>query len=248
MEVVELHVSGLIPTRPDRLYAAWLDERDHASFTGGGPAQIEAKVGGTIVTGDGRYSGKITKLRSGTQISFTLRTPDFPEQAEDSKVTVSFDTHSDAETLIEIRHSKVPGPLGPELERHWLDHYVMPMRGFFAALPASPPPAPPQAAPEAKPPAAKATPAKKSTAPKSTGPSSSSADGAQKAASGKAVKEAAPKQAPANKAAAKKAPPKGTAAKKAPATKAAPKKAPPTGTAAKKAPAKKAAPKKAPAK
>ena len=238
MEVVDLHVSGLIPALPDRLYAAWLDERDHASFTGGRSAQIEGKVGGAFATGDGRYVGKITKLRPGAQISFTLRTKDFPELSEDSKVTVSFDARSDGDTLIEIRHSKVPAPLGPEFERHWLDHYVMPMRVYFAALPPSEPA-------EAKP---SPSPPKKAEVAKDEGKASASTGPVESMAKKPPAKKTAAKKAPAKKTAAKKAPAKKTAAKKTAAKKTAAKKPPGKKAPAKKAPAKKTAAKKTAAK
>lgn len=224
MDLVTIQVSGLVPGEPSRLYAAWLDASQHGSFVGGKDVQIEAKSGGAIVTGGGRYTGKVSKLKTGAYIGFTLRSPDFPDDAEDSRVLIEFEGRDDGTTTLVISHSRLPAPLVPEFESHWLDHYIMPMRMYFTAMieaeASADTPAESKSADSKKPPAKKTTAAKKTTGAKKSAAKSEPAT----------AKKAAAKKAPAKKAttkktaAAKKSPAKKAVAKKAPAKKASTKK------------------------
>jgi uncharacterized protein YndB with AHSA1/START domain len=145
MEQATVHVSALIPARAARVYGAWLDGKEHGSFVGGKETTVEARVGGRIETYGGTYRGKITKLRSGSHISQTLRSDDFPEDAPDSRLSIDFIDRPDGTAEMVIHQTDVPDFLVGAFETHWIDHYVSPMRMYFAALPevpAAPAPAP----------------------------------------------------------------------------------------------------------
>ncbi|MGF1508279.1 MAG: SRPBCC domain-containing protein [Myxococcota bacterium] len=182
MELKTVHVSALIPARHERVYEAWLDEREHTSFVGGKKTIIDARVGGHIRAGDGGYTGVFTELQPGSRIVHTFESGEFPKDAAESQVAIEFSSRADGSTELNILHTGVPAPLVPLMETHWLDQYVTPMRMYFAALPERPavpsssggeaaPAEPSDAAPPARP-GARGGGTKKAAAPKASGDTS----------------------------------------------------------------------------
>lgn len=211
MQLDTVVITGLLPTRAARVYGAWLDDREHSSFTGGQATQIDAKVGGAIQAGT--YSGKLVKLRTGSCIGFTFRTPEFPDEQPDSKVEVKLTERDDGTSAVEITHSQVPTALVPIVESLWLDRYLTPMRMYFASLPELPGErasesgsAPEKAATAPARSKERASSARKAAAKKSAGTKSKSA--ARASGTRRAAKPAAAKPVPKKKAAAKKSPAK----------------------------------------
>lgn len=149
MKLDTVVITGLLPARAARVYGAWLDEREHRSFTGGQDIELESRVGGRIQSAP--YRGKIVKLRNGAKLGFTLRTPEFPDEQPDSRVEIDLEDRDDGTCTIRIEHSQLPGALVPLMESLWLDRYLTPMRMYFAQLPELPTvPAPGAAASKAK--------------------------------------------------------------------------------------------------
>ena len=218
-----LLLSRNFPVSADRLHAAWLDEKEHAAFTGG-PATIEPRVGGLARAWDGYIDGRFVSIEPG-RIVQTWRTTDFGKKDEDSRLEVRIEPAGAKGCTLTLIHSDIPEGQGERYEEGWVEFYFTPMNRYFSA----------------KKPAAAKKAAPKKVAPKK--PAAKKAAAKKPAAKKAAAKKAAPKKAAAKKATAKKA-----AAKKAAAKKAAPKKAVPKKAASKKAASKKAASKKAAAK
>jgi uncharacterized protein YndB with AHSA1/START domain len=203
MATESIHVSALIPARPEAVYDAWLSSELHARMTGGG-AQIEPYVGGAHRAWDDYISGKTLELDPGKRIVQSWRTLQFPADSGDSQIAVTFEDEG-GHTRVKIAHTDIPEGQGASYQSGWDVHYFSPMIAWFSSsAPAAEASAPPKAA-------------RKRTA--------------KKAAPKKAAKKAAPRKAapkkPAKKAASKKAAPKKVAKKAAPkkaAKKAAPKK------------------------
>ncbi len=270
MATEEIRVSALIQASPNRIYAAWLDERQHSAFTGG-RATVEPWVGGRHTAWEGFIEGMLVELDTGRRLTMTWRTTDFPKDADDSRVEVRLDPVAGG-TKVSIVHTNIPEGHAEKIKQGWKEFYLDPMKKFFSkpgamreairaasrarrlpipgvtsARPGSVRPKlrrpPPEPKPAEKAPAA--TEADKAPTRARPAPDKATKKMATKKA---AAKTAAPPKAPAKKAPAKKAPAKKAPAKKAPAKKAPAKKAPAKKAPAKKAPAKKAPAKKAPAK
>jgi uncharacterized protein YndB with AHSA1/START domain len=135
-------VSDLIPASAERIYAAWLDGKEHAAMTGGG-ATGEGRVGGAFTAWDGYIRGTNVELVPGRRIVQSWRSNDFPDGAADSQVEIKLDP-ADGGTRITLVHSNVPEGQGADYEKGWREHYFVPMRKYFTGTqPVMPAPLPP---------------------------------------------------------------------------------------------------------
>jgi uncharacterized protein YndB with AHSA1/START domain len=229
----EVRITDVLPGSPERIYRAWLDPEEHSAFTGGA-ATVEARVGGRHTAWDGYIEGRILELSPGRRIIESWRTSEFPEGAADSRLEVSFDPEGSTHTRLTLVHTDIPTGQGRQYEEGWVEHYLEPMRAYFAALAAggdstaveeefelmedAAPPAPVQKAPaaNAKKPAAKKPAVKKQVAAKAKAKGKKPVAKKKPAAKAKAKKPAAKKKQPVVKAKKKPA----AKAKKKPAAKA----------------------------
>jgi uncharacterized protein YndB with AHSA1/START domain len=224
-DVIDLTL--VVAEEPKRVFNAWMDPREHAQFTGGGLATIEPWSGGRFTAFDGDVHGIFLGVDAAARIVQTFRTPEFPPEARDSRVTVTFEPSAGG-TRLHIVHSDVPPNLLRKLQKSWESNYLKPLARYFVdasrkkaaekaakaaaktSAQAAPKPAPAKAAPRAT---AKARPAiaKAAPAPAKAGPTPA------KARPAKAKAQRAPQPARAapgaKKGAAKKASSKKTAAK-----------------------------------
>ncbi|MGI5862702.1 MAG: SRPBCC domain-containing protein [Myxococcales bacterium] len=83
-------LSALIPASPKRIYQTWLSSEERATFTGS-PAQIEDRVGSAFTAGGGYIAGTNRELLEGKRIVQSWRTTEFPPDAPDSLVDISFE-------------------------------------------------------------------------------------------------------------------------------------------------------------
>ena len=119
----------VFPVSAEQLYNSWLDSEEHAAFIGG-EASIEPKEG-TRFTAWGDYiSGKILRLETNRLIKMTWRTTEFPADAADSLVEVSFEDHKDGTQLV-LKHSKIPEGQSDNYRDGWQDYYFEPMHEYF---------------------------------------------------------------------------------------------------------------------
>ncbi len=85
MKLDSLRLTAIIPATPQRVYAAWLDAKEHSAFTGS-KATIEPRVGGRYTAWDGYISGRHVELSPGKTIVQTWRTTEFPPEAGYSRL------------------------------------------------------------------------------------------------------------------------------------------------------------------
>ena len=182
------------------IYAAWMSSEQHGAFIEG-TAEIHPCVGGKFQAWDGYITGVTLSLEEDSRVVQSWRTSDFPKDADDSKVVVTFEDAGSGTTLVALEHTGIPEGMGAELTEGWIDHYFTPMKKYFSLQ------------------AAKEKQRSRLQAAKDAWTKEIEKMAATKAATKKASAKKAAKKAPAKKAPAKKA------AKKAPAKKAPAKKA-----------------------
>jgi activator of HSP90 ATPase len=125
-----LKLDVVLPVKPAALYEAWLDSETHAAFTEGGPAVIEARVGGKHMAWDRYITGEQKVLEHGKKIIQTWRTTEFPADAPDSLLTVLFEAEGSG-TLLTVIHENLPQGTAAAYLKGWDDFYFQPMLKFF---------------------------------------------------------------------------------------------------------------------
>src|SRR5947207_14264238 len=86
MESFELKVE--LPASPERVYKAWISNKENEAFTGGGKVKIKAEAGASHSAWDGYISGKTLELEPTKRILQSWRTTEFPEDAKDSMLEI----------------------------------------------------------------------------------------------------------------------------------------------------------------
>lgn len=126
-----IKLSAVIPARPERIYEAWLDGREHSAFTGGGTASVDPRVGGAFTAWDGYIQGTTQALEPGRRIVQRWRTTDFPPEAPDSLLEVLLE-ETPRGTRVTLVHTNIPDGQGQEYKQGWKDYYLAPMKQYFA--------------------------------------------------------------------------------------------------------------------
>jgi uncharacterized protein YndB with AHSA1/START domain len=124
-------VEAIIPAEPERVFAAWMDSREHAAFTGGGEALVEPWAGGRFVAWDGYMHGIILGLEPGKRIVQTWRTSEFAHESRDSRLAVEFEPARGG-TRVRIRHTDLPPNQVKRYEKGWIEHYLKALGRYFA--------------------------------------------------------------------------------------------------------------------
>lgn len=122
-------VSPVMPVTPRRIYDAWLSSEQHTAFTGA-PADVSARKGAKFTAHAGYIQGTNVELERGTRIVQTWRTKDFPEDAEDSQLEITF-LQTDSGTRIVINHGGIPEGQGERYHAGWGKNYFKPMSRYF---------------------------------------------------------------------------------------------------------------------
>jgi uncharacterized protein YndB with AHSA1/START domain len=165
MATDSIRLSTVIAADSERLYRAWLDAGEHGAFTGG-TASIEPWVGGRHSAFDGYIQGTTLALDEPRLIIQTWRSTEFPEESDDSKLEIRFESVPGG-TQLTLIHTEIPEGQGEKYRKGWEDFYFKPMKEYFEgpAAPAAPrAPKAAAAAPAARPTNAKAAPAKRKAA------------------------------------------------------------------------------------
>jgi uncharacterized protein YndB with AHSA1/START domain len=121
-------VQRVMPARPDYVFDAWVDPEALAEFLGPYPVKVtvlecDANVDGRLELemsdDDGivRISGRYLELSRPARIRFTWSSD--MGGGFDSVVTVTFQPHGDAETLMTIYHAPLPDALRGDHESGW---------------------------------------------------------------------------------------------------------------------------------
>ena len=107
----------VVAAEPQRVFTAWMDAREHASFTGGGEATIESWNGGRFTAWDGYIHGIFLGVEAGKRVVQTWRTAEFSPEMRDSRVAVEFEPVRGG-TRVRIRHNDLPSLFAGKLHAH----------------------------------------------------------------------------------------------------------------------------------
>jgi Activator of HSP90 ATPase len=124
-----LELSVILNETKENLYKAWLDSKQHSSFTGS-PAQIDPALNGEFSAWDGYISGTNKILEPYTKIVQAWRTTEFAENDEDSVIELLFETKGN-KTQLTIKHYNIPEGQGSDYEQGWEEFYFKPMKKYY---------------------------------------------------------------------------------------------------------------------
>ncbi len=124
-----IKVSVKLPVKPREVYEAWLDSDKHSAFAGK-EVKIERKVGSAFSIDGGEITGENLKLYRFNKIVQSWRSVDFPEDAEDSIVTILLDEIPEG-TKLTVQHEKLPDGDSAKYRKGWRD-YFKPMKEYFS--------------------------------------------------------------------------------------------------------------------
>jgi activator of HSP90 ATPase len=123
-------VSAVIPANASDIYKAWLSSEGHAAMTGN-PAKVDGKVGGEFTAWDGYIFGSTLALEPDQRILQRWRTSEFPDDAPDSRLEISFEEVGEG-TKITLIHSDMPADQVDSYRQGWEDFYFKPMKAYFS--------------------------------------------------------------------------------------------------------------------
>jgi activator of HSP90 ATPase len=115
---------------PADVYDAFVNARKHAAFTGS-PATGGARVGAAFTACDGYASGVHRQLVKGRKVVQDWRTTEWPADAPDSLLTLTFKKVR-AGTELRMVHSNVPAEQADRYRQGWIDYYWTPMKAYFS--------------------------------------------------------------------------------------------------------------------
>lgn len=131
MSSVELRVSSVIPASPNRIFGAWMDERQHSAIAGT-RIRIDPWIGGRVHGWDGAVFASHLRLETGRRIALAFRTREFPSDAPDSYVEITLEPAMGG-TKVTITQKPVPPELEKSLETLWKKSYLESMKRFFGS-------------------------------------------------------------------------------------------------------------------
>ena len=123
-------LSAVIPAKPAEIYKAWLSTKGHTAMTGS-PAKVDGKIGGKFTAWDGYIFGSTLELTPDQFIALAWRTSEFPDEAPDSLVEISF-KEAKGGTKVTLTHSQIPTGQADSYRQGWEDFYFKPMQAYFA--------------------------------------------------------------------------------------------------------------------
>lgn len=124
-----LKASITLPVSADKLYKAWLSSKGHSSFTGG-EATTSAKVNAKHTAWDGYITGKNIELKPGKKIVQSWRTSEFPDDAHDSILEITFEEKA-GKTKMSLYHHGLQKGDAKKYKQGWKDHYFTPMKHYY---------------------------------------------------------------------------------------------------------------------
>jgi activator of HSP90 ATPase len=124
-----LKASITLPVKAKDLYKAWLDSKKHTAFTGE-KAKQSAKINGKHSAWGGYISGKNLELKPGKKIVQSWRTTEFPENAPDSTLEISFEEKA-GKTKVSLYHYGLQKGDAKKYKDGWKQFYFEPMKAYF---------------------------------------------------------------------------------------------------------------------
>jgi activator of HSP90 ATPase len=126
----EFTVSVILNEKPDVLFNAWLNSKEHSNFTGS-PAKIAPKIGGKFTAWDNYISGKTIEMDPNKRIVQEWRSTEFPEESPDSRIEITFEKVEEG-TKLTLRHFDIPKGQAQEYKKGWKDFYFEPMKKYYS--------------------------------------------------------------------------------------------------------------------
>ena len=122
-------LAAVLPKAPSRLYAMYLDPKEHAAFTGA-PVKIAARVGAPFKAFGGALSGTILQLVPNRLIVQSWRSSEFGKRDLDSTLVLSF-WPDPGGGRIELTHVNVADSDFAGVSEGWSDYYWNPWRAYL---------------------------------------------------------------------------------------------------------------------
>ena len=123
-------LAAVLPKSPSRLYAMYLDPKEHAAFTGA-PVKIAARVGAPFKAFGGALSGEILQLVPNRLIVQSWRSSEFGKRDIDSTLVLSF-WPDPGGGRIELTHVNVADTDFAGVSEGWSVYYWNPWRAYLA--------------------------------------------------------------------------------------------------------------------
>jgi uncharacterized protein YndB with AHSA1/START domain len=122
-------LATVLPRPPARLYAMYLDPREHAAFTGA-PVKIAARAGARFEAFGGALTGTILQVVPNRLIVQSWRSTEFAKRDLDSTLILSFWRDS-AGGRIELTHVNVADTDFAGVSDGWSKYYWIPWRAYL---------------------------------------------------------------------------------------------------------------------
>ncbi len=129
MPAKTIRQSVLLPAAPQEVYAALMDSKQHAAFTGD-RAAISPRVGGAFTAGSGYITGRNLELKPGKRIVQSWHASDWPA-GHGSRVTFAL-ASARGGTRLTFTHAGVPDEFYADIKQGWIDFYWEPLRAYLA--------------------------------------------------------------------------------------------------------------------
>ncbi len=122
-------LAATIPATAARLFDMYVDPQAHAAFTGA-PVTIEPRPGAPFSAFEGMLTGTILHVEPKRLVVQTWRSANWPAEAMDSVLTLSFWPEGDA-ARIELVHVNVPAEDFAGVSQGWEKYYWNPWRAYL---------------------------------------------------------------------------------------------------------------------
>jgi activator of HSP90 ATPase len=126
----KLSMSVLLPAAPEKIYAAWLNAKEHSKFTGA-RATTSKRIGSRFTAWDGYISGKTLALETNRGILQSWRTTEFADTDPDSLLEVSL-APAKGGTRLTLKHTGLPRGGAKQYRAGWKEFYFEPMKAYFS--------------------------------------------------------------------------------------------------------------------
>jgi activator of HSP90 ATPase len=122
--------SIVLPASPSKLYASYLDSREHSRLTGG-PATMSRKVGGRFSAFGGQLAGRNLLLIPSRMIVQAWRATHWPRKDPDSILILRF-SNAPGGGRIDLVHVNVPQHDHKGVTEGWSTYYWKPWKDYLA--------------------------------------------------------------------------------------------------------------------
>lgn len=124
-------LTTILQATPAEIYKVWVSSKGHAAMTGSA-ATVSGRVGGKFSAWDGYIFGRTLELKPGKRIVQAWRTTEFPDDAPDSRLEISFE-EAKGGTKLTLTHTGMPEDQVADYKQGWEDFYFRPMKEYFTA-------------------------------------------------------------------------------------------------------------------